>query len=312
MVYNISLVIVCILQLFAAVTAISLVRWTKYNVSWILICAGLVTLSIRSVCDIVGLFVPEFGFKNPMTYSWGGIFVSLCFAIGVFLIKKIFIYIRVADVQQRTFEKRLLKSVLQAEENERKRFATELHDGLGPLLSSIKMGFSAIKTDIKDEEVRNNLEYAIAEAITTVREVSNNLSPHVLNSFGLEKAIKNFINTLTLPSSFKISYNMQLGDKRYSQTKEIVVYRVFCELLTNTLRHAEATEVDFELLEENKELVLRFHDNGIGFDPERENLKGSGYYNIISRVSSLKGQTTFRRGEEANNERGTFVEVRIP
>lgn len=290
--------------------AIKLTKVTRYKVSWILVSAGLVTMSIKSSITIIGLIVPNFGFESSLPYSWGGIFVSFCFAISVFLIRKIFIYIKDAEARQRAFEKELLKTIVQVEENERKRFANELHDGLGPLLSSIKMGFSAISDDIRDVEIKNNLQQAISEAIVTVREVSNNLSPHVLNNFGIQKAVQNFMGKLVTPTDFKIECDLSLGDKRYASTKEIVVYRVFCELLNNTIRHAHATNVWFALREEADMIVLTYCDDGIGFDPEKieeANSGGNGYFNILSRVSSLKGTTDFRR-----LPKGMRIEIKIP
>lgn len=311
MLYQFFLIAACFLQVFAAVIAIKLTRVTKYNVSWMLICAGLVTMSLRSIINIVRLFGFDFGPTREDIYAWGGIFVSFCFAIGVYLIKHIFIYIRKANVKERQYEKRLLRTMIQTEENERKRFATELHDGLGPQLSSIKMSFSAIAKDITDVEVRKNLEQAIAEAITTVREVSNNLSPHILDNFGLDKAVRNFVAKMNIPKEITVEYNISIGDQRYQATKEIVMYRVFCELLNNTLRHAQATKVTFSIWEENNALWLRYADNGIGFEPTQmdEQKFGLGYYNVMSRVSSLKGKVKFDRPE---NGQGTQIEVKIP
>lgn len=335
MVYNVFLFIACFLQVFAAVIAIRLTRVTKLNVSWMLICAALITMAIRSIISIVELFGFDLGFNPHSAYNWGGIFVSFCLAIGIFMIQKIFLFIRIANIKQRTYEKRLLRTMIQAEERERKRFATELHDGLGPILSSIKMNFSAISSDIKDKDVRQNLEQAITEAIISVREVSNNISPHILNNFGIDKAIRNFLGKISMPKGFNVDYSMGIGDKRYSSTKEIVIYRVFCELFNNTLRHAQATKVQFSIDEIDGMICMKYEDNGIGFDPEQmsDDKMGMGYFNIVSRVSSLKGTTVFRKGSaiDSNNisyqmlknttedtqsvvddKKGTFVEIKIP
>lgn len=314
MVYNVFLFITCFLQMFAAVTALRLFKLTRLNVSWILISAGLVLMAVRSVINIIALFIPGFGFQSNQPYTWGGIFISIFWAIGVFLIRKIFVMLREAEAKQRDFEKRLLNTIVQVEENERKRFATELHDGLGPILSSIKMGFSAISSDINDSEIRRNLEQAIGEAIVTVREVSNNLSPHVLNNFGIEKAVRNFLSKITLPRHFTVEETITIGDKRYQSTREIVIYRVFCELFVNTLKHAEASHVKFSIEELDGFIVITYFDNGKGFDPELlpdDSKAGNGYYNIISRVSSLKGTSQFRRMTDKNH-RGMFVEIKIP
>ncbi|MCQ2230208.1 MAG: histidine kinase [Bacteroidales bacterium] len=310
-IFNFFLFTTCILQVIAAVVSLKLIRVTRFNVSWILISAGLVAMSIRSVIKIISIFIPDFGFETEGPFSWGGLFVSFCFTIGIFMIRKIFRVLQNAEEQQRAYEKQRLMTIIDTEENERKRFATELHDGLGPILSTIKMGFSAITSDIRDTEIRDNLSQAISEAIITVREVSNNLSPLVLNNFGIDKAVRNFLGKLTLPPTLKIDYDISIGDKRYSPTKEIVIYRVFCELLNNTLKHAQATIIHFSISEEDNTIQLKYYDNGIGFDPAdiQENpSSGNGYYNMLSRVSSLKGTAIFKKGEE----HGMFAYIKIP
>lgn len=312
----------CALQVFAAVMAIKLTRLTKMNISWIVICAGLVVMSARSVIQIVNVFIPGFGFDTHEPYTIGSLIVSLCFALGVFLIKKMFVLLNQAETRQREYDKMLLNTAIMTEENERRRFATELHDGLGPLLSSIKMGFSAVADDITDVAVRKNLELAINEAIITVREVSNNMSPHILTNLGLRRAIINFIGKIPLPKEVSVSYNITIADKRYPETNEIVLYRVFCELVNNTLKHSGATAINFRIDEDGNQLKLTYKDNGSGFDPRRiseEQRQGMGLYNIVSRVSSIKGSYSFRKGGEdadttgsTSSQHGMVAEICVP
>lgn len=313
----------CALQIFAAVMAIKLTRLTKMNLSWIIICAGLVVMSFRSVIQIVNVFLPGFGFDSHEPYTIGSIVVSACFAVGVFLIRKMFLLLNETETRQREYEKMLLNTTIMTEENERRRFATDLHDGLGPILSSIKMGFSAVADDISDKEVRHNLELAINEAISTVREVSNNMSPHILTNLGLHRAIVNFIGKIAFPKYMRVSYNILIGDTRYPATNEIVLYRVFCELVNNTLRHAGATAINFRLEQVADEIKLTYKDNGTGFDPalldeNNDQRLGMGLYNIISRVSSIKGRYQFRKGgedqspENPKENHGMVAEIWVP
>lgn len=311
----------CAMQVFAAVMAIKLTRLTKMNLSWIIICVGLVVMSSRSIIQIVNVFVPGFGFDTHEPYTIGNLVVSFCFAVGVFMIKKMFVVLNEAETRQREYDKMLLNTAIMTEENERRRFATELHDGLGPLLSSIKMGFSAVADDISDVAVRQNLELAINEAITTVREVSNNMSPHILTNLGLHRAIVNFIGKIAFPKDMSVSYNISIGDKRYPATNEIVLYRVFCELVNNTLKHSGATAINFRIDEEGDLLRLTYKDNGTGFDPHRiaEQRQGMGLYNIVSRVTSIKGSYTFRTGGEdedptgaTSGQHGMVAEICVP
>lgn len=311
----------CAMQVFAAVMAIKLTRLTKMNLSWIIICVGLVVMSSRSIIQIVNVFVPGFGFDTHEPYTIGNLVVSFCFAVGVFMIKKMFVVLNEAETRQREYDKMLLNTAIMTEENERRRFATELHDGLGPLLSSIKMGFSAVADDISDVAVRKNLELAINEAITTVREVSNNMSPHILTNLGLHRAIVNFIGKIAFPKDMSVSYNISIGDKRYPATNEIVLYRVFCELVNNTLKHSGATAINFRIDEEGDLLRLTYKDNGTGFDPHRiaEQRQGMGLYNIVSRVTSIKGSYSFRTGGEdadptgaTSGQHGMVAEICVP
>ncbi len=311
----------CAMQVFAAVMAIKLTRLTKMNISWIIICVGLVVMSSRSIIQIVNVFVPGFGFDTHEPYTIGNLVVSFCFAVGVFMIKKMFVVLNEAETRQREYDKMLLNTAIMTEENERRRFATELHDGLGPLLSSIKMGFSAVADDISDVAVRQNLELAINEAITTVREVSNKMSPHILTNLGLHRAIVNFIGKIAFPKDMSVSYNISIGDKRYPATNEIVLYRVFCELVNNTLKHSGATAINFRIDEEGDLLRLTYKDNGTGFDPQRiaEQRQGMGLYNIVSRVTSIKGSYSFRTGGEdedhtgaTSGQHGMVAEICVP
>ncbi len=310
----------CALQVFAAVLAIKLMRLTRSNMGWIFISLGLVVMSSRSVIQIVNVFWPGFGFNTHLPYTIGSLVVSACLAIGVFMIKKMFVALNEAETKQREYEKMLLNTTVMTEENERRRFATELHDGLGPILSSIKMSFSVVADDVKDDEVRRNLENAINEAIVTVREVSNNMSPHILTNLGLRQAIVSFIGKIVFPKDMKLSYNITIGNKRYPATNEIVMYRVFCELLNNTLKHSGATAINFRLDEEGEDLKLTYKDNGTGFDLKiaEEQRRGMGLYNIISRVTSIKGTYKFRTGSEdpkpndIYKEHGMVAEITVP
>lgn len=125
--------------------------------------------------------------------------MSLCFAVGILIVNKLLNYIARTESQRRISERRILNTVLRTEEKERRRFSKDLHDGLGPLLSSAKMSVSALSTSdmsAQNQEILRNVTYVVDEAIRSLREVSANLSPHLLDNFGLARAVSNFINKL--------------------------------------------------------------------------------------------------------------------
>ena len=168
MLLQFALVLAMLLQIFAAGVSIKLTRVTKYNVSWMLISAGFIMMAIRCLVE----FLPTISGFAPQTFRevfvWLGVAVSFSFAVGVFLIQKIFKYMKKVEQEKRDMEKTLLNAIIQAEETERKRFAKDLHDGLGPILSTIKMSLSSLSRVDKEDQTKKilrNTDMVIDEAI---------------------------------------------------------------------------------------------------------------------------------------------------
>ena len=109
-------------------------------------------------------------------------------------------------------------------------------------------------------------------------------------NFGLERAIKSFLDTVMIKQNTQLTYKSNLEGKRYDFTVETVMYRVACELITNTLRHAAARNLSISLSQDAGILSMHYSDDGIGFDMEEmANNKGMGLSNIESRVKSING-----------------------
>ena len=138
---KVFLIIAVIIQTVATVYALRLVRATKYNAVWILFIIG---FSLLSVERIVQVMVVNGGVGIPHdTFSWLGVVISICMSIGVMYAHKLIRYIDRLNRQRQLMQKRILTAVLRTEEKSRSQFSKELHDGLGPLLSSAKMSLSA-------------------------------------------------------------------------------------------------------------------------------------------------------------------------
>lgn len=293
MVLQILLIISVILQLLAAGTAIRLTRVTKYNFSWILFTVALTVMAFTRFGEYYQV-VADKELRLPQDFFiWLGVLTSLCFAVGVFYVKKIFNYINKLDFQRRLTEKRILNTVLRTEEKERMRFSKELHDGLGPLLSSARMSLSALGKSSSqteaDREIIDNTNYVIEEAIRSLREISNNLSPHILKDFGLARGINNFIAKSTGLNKIKINFTTNLKTERFDTDVEVILYRVICELINNSIKHSGGTRIDLILLYNNQTLSLEYTDDGKGFNLPAVLDVGMGLSNITSRINSLKG-----------------------
>ena len=314
MLLQFALILAMVLQVFAAGVSIKLTRVTKYNVSWMLISAGFIIMAIRCLVEFlttISDFAPQ-TFRE--VFVWLGVAVSFFFAVGVFLIQKIFKYMKKVEQEKRDMEKTLLNAIIQVEETERKRFAKDLHDGLGPILSTIKMSLSSLTRIEKDDQTKKilrNTDMVIEEAIKSIREISNNLSPHILNNFGLNKAMRNFINKINYSDTIKIKFTSNFEDDRFESNTEVVLYRVLCELINNTIKHAEATLISITLEKIPDKILCKYKDNGKGFNINRLSPmqhSGMGYSNMVTRINSLNGSFNLT----SEKEKGTKASITVP
>ncbi len=286
-----------IVQLIAAGIALKLFSVTKYALSWILITIGfllMVILRFIEFLPFISDFKPDY-FRE--LYIWMGVITSVVFATGVYLIQQIFNYMKKVETERRKTEKRFLTAIIQTEEAERTRIAKDLHDGMGPLLSAVKMSVSTLEQLAADQQsltiIRNATE-TVDEAIRSLKDISDHLSPHVLANFGLIRALTNYVQKINQTGQLDISFQTNLKTERFDENVEVVIYRISSELINNTIQHAQATRAVMEINHSAGELVLDYQDNGIGFEADRamrENSReGSGLTNIQSRIKSLRGE----------------------
>ena len=279
--------VIMAVQLLAIGYAAHLVRRTKYSVIWILCIVCFATSFVQHFFYIFS--ETKVSFELFITFD---VILSACLAVAVFFANKLVNYINNLNEQRELLSKQLLSTVLRTEERSRSQFAKELHDGMGPLLSSAKMSLSAISTENMGEqqqEILQNTKFVIDEAIRSVREISNNMSPQVLIDFGLSHGIRNFISRIKTLHTIEISFETNLHDERFDNDIEVVLYRVVCEFINNSLKHSGCTKIDISLLQEGNSLKLKYCDNGNGFNINQTTTGGMGLSNIHSRINSLNG-----------------------
>lgn len=201
----------------------------------------------------------------------------------------------IRDITERKrIEKMLIDTIIRTEEKERARLAADLHDEVGPLLSSMKMYLASMMetSDMKKVQfISGHLDSLIKESIITVREISNDLSPHVLNSYGLPAAVRNAAETKA--GLIQVNLTENLNNQRINPNVEIIFYRIIKELMNNTVKHAEAKIIHIHLKLENRRLSMSYSDDGKGFLWEKEIHSpsgGQGLMNILNRIKSINGQ----------------------
>jgi len=295
MVRFVALIISIVLQIIAASIALRFMKLTKYRLSWILLSLSFVFMAVRKIIQLNEFFKGTPSYTWLMIDEWLGVLISILIIAGVVLIREIFYSLKRAEIDRLKTERRVINAIINTEENEKKRFAKDLHDGLGPLLSTVKMSLSALVDKIKDphgQEILKNTNHVVNEAISTIKEVSNNLSPHVLSNFGLSSAINAFTNKINQTKVLEIDFKSNMENQRLENDKEVVIYRAVCELINNSILHSGAARIEIELNKHEKFITLQFYDNGRGFDTlqlGREDNKGMGISNIETRVKSIEG-----------------------
>jgi signal transduction histidine kinase len=252
-------------------------------------------MAVRKIIQLFGFFRGAPSYTWQMIDEWLGVVVSIFIISGVILIRELFISLKRAEIERMRSENHIITAIINTEEKERKRFAKDLHDGLGPILSTVKMSLSALAGKIKDptsDRVLANTSRLTDEAISAIKEISNNLSPHVLSNFGLTSALNAFTTKISQTKTIEIDFKSNMINHRLDNGKEVVVYRTVCELINNSIRHSGASKIDIELNKHEKFITLNFNDNGKGFDAEMYNAddaKGMGLSNIKARVRSVEG-----------------------
>jgi signal transduction histidine kinase len=192
-------------------------------------------------------------------------------------------------------EKLLLatQSILKGQEEERSRLAKDLHDGLGGLLSGVKLQLGAMKGNlILSEEhgrIFNNALGKLDESISEMRRVAHNMMPEALLKFGLQQALQDYCDGLAENQPFIINSEFYGLEKRMDPGTEVVIYRIVQELLNNSVKHSGASAILAQVMRHNDNLTITIEDNGKGFNKDSV-LQGLGLKNVRSRVEYLKGQ----------------------
>ena len=287
------MIVAIVMQVVAVIISLRLIHETKYSALWISCIITLIALCSEQTLQLMSFD----GYNiSDYTYAWIGIVVSLGISLSVVCARLLVNHVERMSHHRRLLENRLLTAVLRTEERSRSSFSRELHDGLGPLLSSAKMSLSSLsKSELNDKE-RATLQNTVAvidEAIRSLREISNNLSPHVLNSFGLARGIKNFVDRTAALHDVKIEFTTPLRDQRFDSNIEVIIYRVICELINNSLKHSSCTTINISLTLNNGRIAVVYSDNGCGFSYKESLNSGMGLSNMKSRISSLGGSLRF-------------------
>ncbi len=291
MIIEIALTFAVVFQLIAFGITVSLIPKTRFNIAWISISIGFLLMALRRIDDVVYCFSPADNDPAAQTSNWLAVLISVFMLVAAIYIRQIFYVLDRVQSMRKLDEQRLLTAVIDTEEKERKRFSKELHDGLGPLLSAGKMTLSAINPrhlEAENTELLGRAEAIIDKVIETTRELADHLTPQVLERYGLKKAIQSFIRMVS-DEQVQIKLIANPKQQHFRAQTEVVMYRVCCEFINNTLKHAKAKNIEIILTEHPGSLELIYEDDGIGMQVDEAASNGMGLTNIRSRIRSVNG-----------------------
>ncbi|UTW61878.1 tetratricopeptide repeat protein [bacterium SCSIO 12741] len=201
------------------------------------------------------------------------------------------------------------RAMLNGQEKERKRMASELHDSLGNLLATLRLQYDRLHDRLEKhpqmpDEVLTKMDYLLDETTSEVRRISHNMQSGVLNQFGFVKAVENLCDALESSGKIKVQLITAGWEKPLEKNLETSLFRIIQELTTNVIKHAQASFIKLTLIQKEKEVILEIKDNGKGFDQDDPE-SGIGLTNIRSRTQVLNGTLTLK------SEPGNGVEVRL-
>ncbi len=204
-----------------------------------------------------------------------------------------------------------INSFIEGQEKERSRIATELHDRLGSLLSTVKLHFSSIESACSDNnEEKESMSFALDlldNSVEEVRSISHNLSKGILKQFGLAGAVENLRDAINTAGKIQIKLIKAGPENTLNPETEIELFRIIQELVTNAIKHSQSDIIYIQLMSDEEGLNIFIEDHGIGFDISKLKTKGIGLKNLKKRVETIGGEYHY----ETAVGKGTSIIIEI-
>lgn len=191
--------------------------------------------------------------------------------------------------QEKKHQQDLLYSNIQSVEAERKRIAKDIHDELGSIFSTLSLQLRKPKNTEPvaptDEQLASS-QQLIEAGLKTVRRIAHEMMPPELVLFGLEKALENLAARINVAGGTQAYVDYHVADKAFNEEQSLALYRIAQEMISNTVKHAQASEITIEVYEQDGARYFRYTDDGKGIPPNVQKT-GMGMKNIESRAGMI-------------------------
>jgi two-component system, NarL family, sensor kinase len=236
--------------------------------------------------------------KNQVVFTIIGVIVILLF-LGVLFLVMLFYYnnkkvqmSKERELMRATFDKQLLESKLEIQEQTFDMISQEIHDNVGQILSLAKIQLGIMEhKHVADNELLGNVKESISLAMTELRDIAKSLSSQRVQQMSLQESINQEIRRINRSGFIKISSDIQGVEKNIPDQHKLIAFRIVQEGLQNIIKHAEASDVRVSIRYMENRMYVTIFDNGIGFDPEIaiKKKEGLGLQNILQRATLVGG-----------------------
>lgn len=220
--------------------------------------------------------------------------------------------IRLQEAEIRAQEAEL-NATISSQEKERARYARDLHDGFGQMISVLNMNLRSLQDGAKPNErqkVFDASEKVIDEMYGELKNICFDLMPQTLIKHGLESALNEFAGRINQAEKIYIELNIFGLDERITEIQEISLYRISQEWVNNILKYSDADKITLQITKDENEITLLIEDNGTGFDKILlEQGKGNGWKNLNTRTRLIQGELEL---ETTPNQKGNVIIVNAP
>ena len=198
----------------------------------------------------------------------------------------------------KNIDRDILKATITGQDDERIRIAKDIHDGIGPIMSTIKLSIDSIQADINpasSPKINKKLALIrdlVTDVSTDIRSISHDLMPSALKDFGVKPVIENFISKIKITDTFDINFFFSGQNVRLDEQIELALYRIAQELVNNAIKYSKAKNITVQLFIKSDQVFLTVEDNGVGISSDKiEDIEksGIGFYNVYARTRALNG-----------------------
>lgn len=215
--------------------------------------------------------------------------------IGSFLLLIVFVFLRrqrknreEKEEMKNRFERTLLKTQLEIQEQAFAYISQEIHDNIGQILSLVRLNLNTFGTIVSEEKL-NQTDDLLGKAIKDLRDLSHNLQRNRIHDIGIVESIRQLLLSIEKTGQYRTSFQASDNFHILDPNTDIILYRMIQEIVNNIIKHAMANIIDIEIKSVQNMTTLRISDNGIGFDTGllQQERSGIGLQNIINRAKTI-------------------------